>query len=99
MRKIYEYIEQINEEIYSAKDFAETYLHFKVEDNQEWANKYKAMAEDELRHAANIRDLAVQSMNKIKSVYKPPSELQEAFDKSNDNYFERVAWIKQMLSM
>ena len=99
MRKILDYLDQINDELYNAKEYAENYLQFKVEGNQEWSMKYKKMAEDELQHALNIRELAVLNMEKLKAVYTPPTSFQETYDKTNSNYIEKVAWIKQMLAI
>lgn len=99
MRKVLEYLEQMNDELISAKDYAESYLQLKVEGDQNWSVKYKTMAEDELRHALNFRELITQSMDKIKAVYTPPIELIESVEKSNSYYVEKVAWIKQMLAM
>lgn len=92
-------VDQIDEEICGAKDYAEKYLECKSEGDNTWATRYKEMANDELKHAMWVHDYAVQKINKLKEVYTAPTEMQEAWDKSHTQYVERVAWIKQMLAM
>jgi len=99
MRKILEYLDKVDDELCDAKNYAESYLQFRVEGDQEWADKFKAMSEEELNHALSIQELSVQRINKIKSVYTPPTEIEETWHKSHARYLEEVAWIKQMLSM
>lgn len=92
-------VDQIDEEICGAKDYAEKYIECKSEGNSNWAGKYKTMSEDELKHAMWLHDYAVQKINKLKEVYTAPAEMQEAWDKSHVHYVDKVAWIKQMLAM
>lgn len=99
MRKIQALVEQIDEEICSAKDYAETSLEYKAKGNQSWYTKYKEMANDELKHAMYIHDRAIMEIEELSKVYTPPAEMQEKWDKSHKEYVEKVAWIKQMLSM
>ena len=99
MRKIQVLVDQINEEIEGAKCYAETYLEYKAKGNSAWAAKYKGMADDELRHATIIHDRSVEEINELSKVYTTPVEMQKAWDESHKMYIERVAWIKQMLSM
>ena len=99
MRKIQVLVNQIDEEICSAKDYAETALEYKAKGNQNWYTRYKEMANDELKHAMYIHDRAVSEIDELSKVYTPPTEMQEKWDKSHKEYVEKVAWIKQMLSM
>lgn len=99
MKKIKVLVDQIEEELESAKEYAETYLDFKAKGNSNWASRYKGLADDELRHAMVIHDRAVEEINALSSVYTPPVEMQEAWDKSHKTFVEKSAWIKQMLSM
>lgn len=99
MRKIKDLVDQIDEEIEGAKCYAETYLDYKAKGNSTWASKYKAMAEDELRHATNIHDRAIEEIEELRKVYTPPVEMQKTWDESHVKYVERFAWIKQMLAM
>lgn len=97
MTKIKRYIEEINEELESAKDYAEQYVEYKAKSNSYWATRFKEMVMDELKHAEYIHDLAVSEIEEIKTVYMPPVEMQEKWDKCHAKYVEKIAWIKQML--
>lgn len=99
MRKIKKMSDHILEELEGAKQYAETYLDFKAKGNATWANKYKEMANDELKHANYLHDAAVSEINELSKVYTPPTEMQEKWDKMHAKYVEDAAWIKQMLSM
>lgn len=99
MKKIQVLVDQIDEEIEGAKDYAEIYLDYKAKGNSNWASKYKSMAEDELRHAMYIHERAVEEITELNKVYTPPVDMQEKWDVSHKKYVERVAWIKQMLAM
>ena len=58
------------------------------------------MANDELNHAMTIHGIAVEDIEQLRSVYPEiPAEMQEEWDKSHKRYVEKVAWVKQMLSM
>lgn len=99
MKKIANLISQINEEIEGAKDYAECYLDKKSRNDSQWAQRYKEMANDELKHAMYLHDYAVEELEVLRRVYTAPEEMQEAWDKSHRDYVEKVAWIKQMLTM
>lgn len=98
MTKIKQLIDNIDEEIEGAKNYAECFLEKKAKGDQ-WASKFKDMANDELRHAMYLHDYTVQEIESLKKVYTPPVEMQEAWDKAHAKYVEKVAWIKKMLEM
>lgn len=99
MKKIQELVDQIDEEIDGAKNYAETYLDYKAKGNGTWSSKYKTMSEDELRHATTLHERAVGEIEELSKVYTPPVDMQKAWDESHKMYVEKVAWIKQMLAM
>lgn len=99
MRAIKKYVERIDEEIESAKEYAEKYVEYKAKGDMTRANHYKEMANDELKHSNYIHEWAVKEIEEISKVYTPPVEMQEAWDKAHKEYVEKVAWIKQMLSL
>lgn len=99
MRKILEFIDKIDDELCSAKDYAEAYVQFKVEGNQIWSMKFKSMSEDNLAHASTIHELAILNLDKIKAACNMPTAMQEIWDKAHSKYVDQVAWIKQMLEM
>ena len=99
MKMIKNLIEQLDEEIESAKEYAEKYVEYKAKGNMPRANRYKEMATDELKHTNYIHEMAVQEIEELKKVYTAPAAMQEKWDKSHTEYVEKVAWIKQMLTL
>ena len=99
MRKIQKWVEQINDELESAKEYAECYLMHKSEGETTWANRFKVMADDELKHATVIHDLAVEKIKKLREFYTPPVYMEEKWNQSHKEYVEKAAWVRQMLSM
>lgn len=99
MTKIKKYVEKINDEMCGAKDYAEKYVEFKAKGDMQWANRYKEMAQDELKHANYLHDKAVLEIEEIGKVFKPTQKMQEKWDKSHAEFVEQTAWIKQMLAM
>ena len=99
MKRIADYVAKIDEELDGAKCYAEEFLYRKASGDGSWANRYKEMAQDELKHAGWIHDLAVAEIQKLSVVYTAPAEMQEAWDKYHVRYVERAAWVKQMLAM
>jgi hypothetical protein len=99
MRSIKAYVEHIDEELEGAKDYAEKYVEAKAKGNMSMANKYKEMASDELRHAGYVHEFAVAEIDALSKVYTPPVDMQKKWEESHKEYFEKAAWIRQMLSM
>lgn len=99
MRAIKKFVEAIDEELESAKEYAEKYVEHKSENDMQTAQKYHEMANDELKHANIVHGFAVAKINEISKVYTAPVEMQEVWEKAHKGYVENVAWIKQMLSM
>lgn len=99
MRVIADLIEVIDEELEGAKRYAEMYVEAKSNNDMNWSNKFKEMANNELQHALNIHDYTIQKIDAIKRVYTAPVEMQEKWDIEHKRYIEKTGWIKQMLSM
>lgn len=103
MRKLLEYIDQMNEEIETAKDYAETYLEYKVDNqnkrSEEFATKYKSMAEDEIKHAIFLNDVATLRVSEVNEVYTLPVDVLDVWNSSHQRLVEKIAWLKQMLTM
>lgn len=91
--------DQIADELDSAKEYAEDYLTFKAKENSTWANRYKEMANDELKHADYIHDRAVAEIEELRKVYTPPQDMLDKWDSDHRKFIEKTAWVKQMLSM
>jgi hypothetical protein len=87
MRSIKKYVDHIEEEIESAKEYAEKYVELKAKGENSAASKYREMAEDELKHANYIHEFAVKEIEQLSkftlnlisplsvSVTTPPKEL------------------------
>ena len=99
MTRIKKLADEMKEELCSAKEYAEEYLSFKAEENTTWANRYKEMANDELKHANYIHERAVTEIDELREVYTPPQKMLDKWEKDHNKYIEKAAWIKQMLSM
>ena len=71
--------DDIDDEIESAKDYAETYLEYKVDktkkQSEEFSAKYKAMAEDNIKHATFIHDVATMRVSEVSEVYTLPVDV------------------------
>ena len=99
MTKIKKLAEHIEEEICGAKEYAEKYVECKAKGDMQWANRYKEMANDELKHAGYLHDKAVHDIEEISKVYKPTEEMEEKWEKCHKKFVEKTAWIKQMLTL
>lgn len=99
MRAIKKYVEDIDEELEGAKDYAEKYVESKAKGDVSKATRYKEMASDELKHSSYLHEWAVSEITALSKVYTPPVEMQKKWDEAHARYVEKVAWIKQMLAM
>ena len=99
MKSIKKYVDDIDEEIDGAKDYAEKYVVAKAKGDMNKANRYKEMAQDELKHAMYLHEWAVAEIAEVSKVFKAPVEMEEVWEHAHKAYVERVAWVKQMLAM
>ena len=100
MTKIKKLIAHLDDESEGAKEYAEKSLEYKALGNSDRYTKYRQMANDELNHAMIIHEIAVQDIEALKAVYPQiPNEMMDKWETAHKVYVERVAWIKQMLSM
>lgn len=90
-------IEDIMDEIDGAKEYAEKYIENRARGNVARSNKYKEMANDELRHAAYAHEFAMQDIEELKKVMEIPVEDEEKWERAHKKYSECTAWIKRML--
>ena len=97
MKIIRKVVDQINDEVSSAKHYAESYLEAKSNGNAQWTARYKEMAEDEIKHATYQHERAVEMINKWKNVMSIPEEMLEKWTECHNNYIEKVTIIKKML--
>jgi hypothetical protein len=96
---IKKFVEAIEDEVHGAKEYAEHYVEAKAKGDMSTANRYKEMANDELKHANYEHEWAVKAIDEVSKVYTAPAEMEEAWKAAHKKYVEEVAWIKQMLAM
>ena len=99
MTKIKKLAGHIEEELCGAKEYAEKYVECKAKGDMQWANRYKEMANDELKHAGYLHDKAVQDIEEISTVHKPTEAMAAKWEKCHKEYVEQTAGIEQMLTM
>lgn len=99
MRYIQKLVDHIEDELESAKDYAECYIEHKAKGDSSIASRFKTMAEDELSHAMFFHELAVKEIEKLGKIYTPPVDMMEKWEHEHKEYVERTAWIRQMLAM
>ena len=100
MKKIKEYVDLIEDELCSAKDYVEKALWYKAKDNSERYNTYKQMSMQELEHALHLHQFAMEDIEKLEKVYPDiPEEMMDKWEESHKEFVEKTAWIKQMQNM
>ena len=105
MKKIKKYVEDIAEELESAKCYMEKALEYKSMGNNlprsmDRYNGYKTMSVQELEHAMRLHQYAAEDIEQLRTVYPEiPQEMQDEWDHAHVEYVEKAAWIKQMQSM
>ena len=100
MKKIKDYVDQMEEELEGAKEYIEKALWYKSKQNTIRYNKYKEMAIQELNHAEAIHTFAVEDVAALEEVFpEPPASMMEKWNEAHNCYVEKVAWIKQMIAM
>ena len=58
------------------------------------------MSNQELEHAMNLHQFAVEDIEKLESVYPDiPQDMLDSWNKSHNEFVEKTAWIRQMQSM
>jgi ferritin len=99
MRIIKEYVDRINDELDSAKEYSEKYVEYKARGDSSKAGHFKEMASDELKHAMFFHELATEEVERISRVYTPSVSMQEKWEHDHKRYVEDVAILKQILNM
>lgn len=99
MKRIKELVDTINEEIEGARNYAMEYIEYRANGDATTARKLHDMAEDELRHAAVIHDIAVTEIDKLRRTITPPEDMEEKWRSCHKKYIEKVAEIKVMLQL
>ena len=98
MRAIKQAIDKVKDEVRGAKCYAEEYLELKLA-NSPRAKTYYEMAQQELTHAMTLHKFVVEDIEEIKKTYTPPQNMLDMWESEHRKIIDKVAWIKQMLSM
>lgn len=100
MKKIKDYVDGIEDELESAKEYIEKALWYKSTGDSNRYSKYREMSSQEIEHAMNLHQFAVEDIEKLESVYPDiPQDMLDKWNKSHKEYVEKLAWIRQMQSM
>jgi 2-succinyl-5-enolpyruvyl-6-hydroxy-3-cyclohexene-1-carboxylate synthase len=101
MTEIKKLADEIMEEVEDAKAYAEKYVEHKAAKETEWARRFKEMAEDELKHAKYLHELALAKIEAYSAVYgsSTPVRMAEEWEKTHQKYVEMAAWTRQMLEL
>lgn len=100
MTKIKKYVKGIEDELEGAKCYIEKALWYKSQGDTKRYNMYKEMSLDELEHAHNLHEMAVEDIEQLESVYPTiPEKMLKAWEDSHNEFIEKTAWIKQMQNM
>lgn len=100
MKKIKDYVEGIEDELCSAKEYIEKALWYKAKGNNDRYSKYREMSNQEISHAMNLHQFAVEDIEELEKVYPDiPQDMLDSWNKSHNEYVEKMAWIRQMQSM
>ena len=100
MKKIKDYVDKIDDELNGAKEYIEKALWYKSKGDANRYEKYKTMSVQELGHAMNIHQFAVEDIETLEKNYPDiPQKMLDSWDKSHNEFIERTAWIKQMQAL
>jgi hypothetical protein len=99
MKTLDRMIEHLEEEVEGAREYAEKYIDCRAKGNIPRANKYKEMAQDELKHAGYIRDFAIADAEGIKRVHTLTEEEEHKWEHSHKKLNDEIAMIQHLLSM
>ena len=99
MKMIKKYVDAIDDELHGAEHYSEKYIECKVNGNTAFAEKYKEMAKDELKHAMYEHEFAKDAIDKLSKIYTAPPEMLKKWEESHLEYIEKTAGIKKLLEM
>lgn len=100
MKKIKDYVDGIEDELESSKEYIEKALWYKSKDNSDRYSKYKEMSMQELNHAMYLHQFAMEDIERLEKVYPDiPQDMMDKWTHSHNEFVEKTAWIRQMQSM
>ena len=90
--------DEMCEELESAEEYGKLSMMWKPK-NAEYARTYHTMANDELRHAGLMHDMATIEMEKLKKEHPDAPFAAEYQRHFGEKFIDKSAKIKQMLMM
>lgn len=91
--------DEIQDELESAKNYAEKAIEYNAKRDSTHYKMYYEMANDELKHRSNLHGVAVEEINTLSKVYTPPEEMLKKWECCHKSYVEKARWIKKMLEL
>lgn len=98
MKLVHKMIDQIDEELEGALDYAEKFIESKVHGDTNRANVYRQMSYDELTHAGNVYEFSTKDIEKIRSIHHMSEECEAKWEEAKKHYAEFVAKVKFLLN-
>lgn len=99
MKMLDKMLDNLEEETEGSQWYAEKYVEFKARGNMPRANRYKEMANDELKHASFLREMYEADIQELKKVYKMTDDEQGRWDHGMKRLTEQMAIVMHILSM
>jgi hypothetical protein len=99
MKLIDKMLEQLEEEVEGAREYAEKYVECKARGNMPRANRYKEMAHDELKHATFLKEMDITDIDELKRVYPMTDEEQSRWEHGHKRVNDQMAMVMHVLSM
>ena len=99
MKILEKMLDHLEDEIEGAREYAEKYIECKARGNMPRANRYKEMANDELKHASFLREMDMADVSELKRSYNMTEEEQRTWDHGQKRLTDEMALIMHILSM
>ena len=75
-------------------------IWYNAKDNSERYSRYKEMSIQELGHASNLHQFAMEDIERLEKVYPDiPEDMMKKWEESHKEFVEKTAWIRQMQNM
>lgn len=94
MKRVYDMIDEIKDELCSANEYGEKYIWYKST-KPEYAPMFAEMASQELDHASYLAKVGSAMMEQMTWV---PEKDKEAWENCIKKMADKVAWVKLMLT-
>lgn len=98
MKLVHKMIDQIDEELEGAMDYAEKFIESKVHGDSHRASLYRQMSFDELTHAGYVYEFSASDIAKIKAVHQLSEECEKRWEEAMRHYAEFAAKVKYLLN-